>query len=300
MVVLRGLLCMFLFLVGTLCAAHAEDERFDADELASGAPRYFVLRATDARTTHMTGDVRLSETALDFTNGSRMDVQPVDADMRDGLVYRVLDNENPLMPSGRPLCPAPLHPLYLVFDNTGGHAASGPSGDDTYHMTLYCGSRPLDFALVDPARRAAVLTYRRTTDTNWAQSADEGGYVRGQVEAHCRATHPPGVPGEQVCIQREEEAYRQILLLRAPSDALKRCGSYVTARASHAQGEDVSFSNILHCLGLRDSRAVFDYCAMRITGQKRPNDTTFWDGQPEQAHGISLCFNALAARQGHN
>jgi len=298
--VVRGLLFMFLFLFGTLCAARAEDERFDADELASGAPHYFVLRATDARPTRMTGDVRMSETALDFTNGSRMDVQPVDTNVEDGLVYRVLDEENPLMPSGRPLCPAPLHPLYLVFGSADAHATQEQPRSDTYQMTLFCGSRALDFALVDPARRAAVLTYRRTTDSNWANSSDEGGYVRGEVEAHCRATHPPGISGEQVCIQREEEAYRQILLLKAPSDALKRCGSYVTARASHTQGDDVSFVSIQHCLGLRDSRAVFDYCAMRITGQKRASDTTFWDAQPEQAHGISVCFNALAARQGHN
>ncbi|MBV1833713.1 hypothetical protein KUA02_06615 [Komagataeibacter pomaceti] len=286
---------MVLVLAGMLGAARAEDERFDANELAADAPHYFVLRATDARTARMTGDVRVSETSLDFTNGSRMDTQLVNTDLEDGLVYRVLDDENPPMPSGRPLCPAPLHPLYLVFDTTAPQDQS-----DTYHMTLYCGSRPLDFALVDPARRAAVLVYRRTTDTNWAHSSDEGGYVRGEVEAHCRLAHPSGVPGEQACIQREEDAYRQILQLRASPDALKRCGSYVTARATHAQGDDVSFSNILHCLGLRDSRAVFDYCATRITGQKRANDTTFWDAQPEQAKGISLCFNALAATQARN
>ncbi|MDT8872805.1 hypothetical protein RAA17_21225 [Komagataeibacter rhaeticus] len=47
----------------------------------------------------------------------------------------------------------------------------------------------------------------------------------------------------------------------------------------------VSFTGLLNCTRVRDSRALFDYCSARITGQKRVDDTHFLDDSPAQAQG---------------
>ncbi|GAB6966666.1 hypothetical protein JCM25156A_07030 [Komagataeibacter kakiaceti JCM 25156] len=268
-----------------IAPAHADNERFDASELAQDAPQYFVLRPEDQQTTDGTGELRLSEEGIDLTNGEQLDVM-LEQGTGAHLVYRVDYGQNPVMPSGRRLCPPPLNPLYLDF-------ASLPDQADGYQMTLYCGSRSVPFSAISPTRSAAVFHYRRATDTLWAHSATEGGYLHGAMAQYCATAQDPARMA--ACTRQEETAYATIMARQVSPPLLRQCAAYVTARRDHTGY--VSFAHLLDCTRLRDSRAVFDYCSLRITGQKRQDDTRFFDASPAQAQGVALCFNALAARQ---
>ncbi|MCE2575134.1 hypothetical protein LDL28_06270 [Komagataeibacter sp. FNDCR2] len=273
-------------LVLAIASAHADNERFDASELARDAPQYFVLLPEDPQTTDGTGELRLSENGIDLTNGELLDVMLEQGNGGGHLVYKVDYGQNPIMPSGRRLCPPPLNPLYLDFSTL-------PDQPDSYQMTLYCGSRPVPFSAISPTRSAAVFHYRRATDTLWAHSATEGGYLHGAMAQYCATAHDPARMA--ACTRQEETAYATIMARQVPPPLLRQCAAYVTARHDHTGY--VSFAHLLDCTRLRDSRAVFDYCSLRITGQKRQDDTRFFDASPPQARGVALCFNALAAQQ---
>lgn len=271
--------------VPTIVPAHADSERFDTSELAQDAPQYFVLQPADDRTAAGTGELRLSENGIDLTNGEQLEVMLEQGD-GDHLVYRVDYGQNPVMPSGQRLCPPPLNPLYLDF-------STQPDQPDSYHMTLYCGSRSVPFRAISPTRSAAIFHYRRVADALWAHSATEGGYLHGAMASYCASAHDPARVA--ACTTQEEAAYATIMARRVSPPLLRQCAAYVTARHDHAGY--VSFAHLLACTRLRDSHAVFDYCSQRITGQKQPQETHFFDSSPAQAQGVALCFNALAEQQ---
>ncbi|GAO00275.1 MULTISPECIES: hypothetical protein [Komagataeibacter] len=265
--------------------AHADNERFEGSDLTRDAPQYFVLRPQDSQTASTLGELRLSESGIDFTNGELLEVS-LEQGSDSHLIYRVEPGQNPVLPSGRRLCPPPLNPIYLDF-------ASQQDGADGYRMTLYCGSRSVPFRAISPDRAAAVFSYRRAADALWAHSATEGGYLHGAVAQYCAVHHDSA--GVNACTTREEAAYATIMGRRIAPPVLKQCAAYVTGLHDHAGY--VSFVGLLNCTRVRDSRALFDYCSQRITGQKREDDTRFLDGNPAQAQGVALCFNALAAHQ---
>ncbi|MFT8712385.1 MAG: hypothetical protein ABF783_09295 [Komagataeibacter rhaeticus] len=278
---LAGVLAALLFIT----PARADNERFDGSELAHDAPQYFVLRPEGLAGAGDTGELRLSENAIDLTNGEQLEVTLVPA--RAGhLVYQVEYGQNPRLPAGGQLCPLPLNPLYLDFE-------SQPDRPELYDMSLYCGSRPVPFGAISPDRRAGLFHYRRAADALWAHSKAESGYLHGAMVQYC-ATHHDAA-GSDACTRREEAAYATIMARRLPAPVLRQCASYVTGLGAHAGY--VSFTGLLNCTRVRDSRALFDYCSARITGQKRVDDTHFLDDSPAQAQGAALCFNALAARQ---
>ncbi|MBE7729734.1 hypothetical protein [Komagataeibacter sp. FXV3] len=284
-------LCVGVIMGGLMVAglatvpARADNERFEGSELTQDAPQYFVLRPQDSQTAAATGELRLSESGIDFTNGELLEVS-LERGSDSHLVYKVDYGQNPTLPSGRMLCPPPLNPVYLDF-------ASQPDDADSYRMTLYCGSRPVPFRAITPDRAAAVFSYRRAADAQWAHSATEGGYLHGAVAQYCTLHHDSA--GVNACTTREEAAYATIMSRRISPPVLKQCAAYVTGLHDHAGY--VSFVGLLNCARVRDSRALFDYCSQRMTGQKREDDTRFLDGNPVQAQGAALCFNALAARQ---
>ena len=284
-------LCPAVIIVGCVVAclatvpAHADNERFEGSELTRDAPQYFVLRPQDSQTASATGELRLSESGIDFTNGELLEVS-LEQGGDSHLIYRVEYGQNPVLPSGRRLCPAPLNPIYLDF-------ASQQDTPDSYRMTLYCGSRPVPFRAIAPDHAAGVFSYRRAADALWAHSAGEGGYLHGAVAQYCAVHH--GAGGVNACTTREESAYATIMGRQIAPPVLRQCAAYVTGLHDHAGY--VSFVGLLNCTRVRDSRALFDYCTRRITGQKREDDTRFLDGNPAQAHDVALCFNALAARQ---
>ncbi|MGY6768575.1 hypothetical protein OQZ28_02695 [Komagataeibacter sp. NFXK3] len=267
-------------------AAHADNQRFDGGELAQDAPQYFVLRPDDAATTTQMGELRLSENSIDLSNGERLDVT-LDPSGRAGhLLYRVEYGQNPVTPTGNLLCAAPLNPLYLDF-------VTHDDDEAHYDMTLYCSSRVVPFRAIGAGRSAAVFHYTRATDTVWAHSPAESGYLHGAVAQYCARHHAHDT--QATCTAREESAYAAIMARQIAPPVLRQCAAYVTGRREHAGY--VSFAGLLNCARGHDSRAVFDYCAARITGQKRADDTIFFDANPAQADGVALCFNALAARQ---
>ncbi|WP_308720342.1 hypothetical protein [Komagataeibacter xylinus] len=284
-----GLIAAVLGIIIIPVAAHADNQHFDGGELAQDAPQYFVLRPDDAATAAQMGELRLSESSIDFSNGERLDVMPDPGGRAGHLLYRVEYGQNPVMPTGNLLCAAPLNPLYLDF---------AAQGDDEAHydMTLYCSSRVVPFRAIGPGKSAAVFHYTRATDTVWAHSPAESGYLHGAVAQYCTRHHAHET--QAACTAREESAYAGIMARHVAPPVLKQCAAYVTGRREHAGY--VSFAGLLNCARLHDSRAVFDYCAARITGQKRADDTTFFDASPAQADGAALCFNALAARQAHD
>ena len=265
--------------------AHADNERFEGSELEHDAPAYFVLRPEGSAVAEGTGELRLSESSIDLINGERLDVSLVPA-QGGHLVYRVEYGQNPRLPSGRMMCPLPLNPLYLDFE-------SQPDTPDLYGMNLYCGSRPVPFSAISVNRRAALFRYRRVAEALWAHSAGESGYLHGAMVQYCATRHEAG--GSSACTSREEAAYAAIMTRHVAAPVLRRCASYVTGVAGHTGY--VSFTGLLNCTRVRDSRALFDYCTARITGQKRVDDTHFLDDSPTQARGVALCFNALAAGQ---
>lgn len=87
-------------LVLAIASAHADNERFDASELARDAPQYFVLLPEDPQTTDGTGELRLSENGIDLTNGELLDVMLEQGNGGGHLVYKVDYGQNPIMPSG--------------------------------------------------------------------------------------------------------------------------------------------------------------------------------------------------------
>ena len=265
--------------------AHADNERFEGSELAHDAPQYFVLRPEGRIVAGDTGELRLSESAIDLINGEQLEVTLVPA-RASHLVYQVVYGQNPRLPSGTTLCPLPLNPLYLDFESL-------PDNPDLYDMSLYCGSRPVPFSAISTNRRAGVFHYRRMADALWAHSTAESGYLHGAMVQYCAIHHDAA--GSGACTHREEAAYAAIMARKVPAPVLRQCASYVTGLGAHAGY--VSFTGLLNCARVRDSRALFDYCSARITGQKRVDDTQFLDNSPAQAQGAALCFNALAARQ---
>ncbi|WP_282757417.1 hypothetical protein [Komagataeibacter saccharivorans] len=276
---------MLLSAMGLSIPAHADNERFEGSELAQDAPQYFVLQPQDRQAADGTGELRLSESGIDLTNGERIEVTLAQGN-EGHLLYRVDEGQNPVMPSGQRLCPAPLNPLYLDFQTPQDDAGH-------YDMTLYCSSRPVPFRAILPGRAAAVFHYQRVADTPWAHSETEGGYLHGAMAHYCAAGRDPA--HTSTCTAREEAAYADIMARRIASPVLQHCAAYVTGRASHAGY--VSFAHLLNCARVRDSRSLFDYCSQRMTGQKRVDDTSFFDASPTQAQATAMCFNALAAAQ---
>lgn len=276
---------LLLSAMGLSFPAHADNERFDSSELAQDAPQYFVLQPQDRQAADGTGELRLSESGIDLTNGEQIEVTLTQGD-GGHLLYRVDEGQNPVMPSGQRLCPAPLNPLYLDFQTLQDDAGR-------YDMTLYCGSRPVPFRAILPGRAAAVFHYQRAANTPWAHSETEGGYLHGAMAHYCAAGRDP--VHASTCTAREEAAYADIMARRIASPVLQHCAAYVTARDNHAGY--VSFAHLLNCTRVRDSRSLFDYCSQRVTGQKRVDDASFFDTNPTQAQAAALCFNALAAAQ---
>lgn len=279
--VLGGVLACLL----STAPARADNEHFEGSELAHDAPQYFVLRPEGRAVPGETGELRLSESGIELTNGEQLEVTLVPA-RGSHLVYQVAYGQNPRLPSGATLCPLPLNPLYLDFESL-------PDSPDIYDMSLYCGSRPVSFSAISPSRRAGVYHYRRVADAVWAHSTTESGYLHGAVVQYCATRHEAA--GSNACTSREEAAYAAIMARKVPAPVLRRCAAYVTGLAGHVGY--ISFTGLLNCARVRDSRALFDYCTTRITGQKREDDTRFLDGNPTQAQGVAVCFNALAARQ---
>lgn len=276
---------LLLSAMGLSFPAHADNERFEGSELAQGAPQYFVLQPQDRQAADGTGELRLSESGIDLTNGEQIEVTLTQGD-GGHLLYQVDEGQNPVMPSGQRLCPAPLNPLYLDFQTLQDDAGR-------YDMTLYCGSRPVPFRAILPGRAAAVFHYQRAANTPWAHSETEGGYLHGAMAHYCAAGRDP--VHASTCTAREEAAYADIMARRIASPVLQHCAAYVTARANHAGY--VSFAHLLNCTRVRDSRSLFDYCSQRVTGQKRVDDASFFDANPTQAQAAAVCFNALAAAQ---
>jgi hypothetical protein len=253
----------------------------------------------------ITGNVRLSESKLDFESGESLEFSIVEISNSSGRVLGKFKGKyNPFLVYKNQLCSEKEWPTYIIFETT----------EDRRELSTYffCGKiKPkLNFDVqnsedLDGAYRySGSYSYARADDQkNWTprNSAEiERDRLNAFIQMFCNGKFDAEKESKKwsSCVKSETKAHDLITLeLKYFAEDLGRkkfsiCQDYTIAFRSTGSEEYISQIPTLRCLKTNDPNKVFSDCAMKVTGKKFVFDGhAIPNFEYESAEKIAACFN---------
>jgi hypothetical protein len=272
--------------------------------LPKNAGRTVIWDASTTTSISITGNIRLSDSVLDFVNGEQIKLKLISSS-RSKLkkMFSVVNGANPILLNTNKFCGVDELLSYLIAEISKSHREMT--------LSIYCNkSNPpvSDFRssgdLYDEKHSFdGTYGYSLADDqANWSPSINvESHQLDGMIETFCADKAPYDVSPEKWrnCIKSETNAIGDIsaMLEKLPKaeteSLLSDCAGYVTGLRGLGSQEYVSRQPIARCVRMTTRAPQFSKCVKNVTGKPYQNDI-FW--RFEAAQKIADCFNEEASR----